>query len=102
MAIRLSQLPHLQPIAKVIIHSIDLSMYQVSILIDGQEHYIADNKGKLLRTFNILDMQKLMKPYAYQEIVLRHESAYDEMIGQAPTTPGNNRLEVPLGDNNLN
>ena len=43
-------------------------------------------------------MQKYSEKMSFAEIALRHESAYDEMVGQ-PVKNGNNRLEVPLAKN---
>jgi len=101
MLLRVSQLHSLSLIDKVVIHSIDQSLYQLSVSIDGVEYYVADNKGKLLRAFNIVDLQKQCRGLNYAEMVLRHQSAYDEMIGHDDTQPGANTLEVPLKDNQL-
>lgn len=81
-------------IDKVMIHSLESNLYQVSVLIQGQEHYITDNKGKIVHSHNKLELQALFDDIKVDEMVLSHVSAYDEMIG-LPST--NNRLEVPLG-----
>ena len=101
MLMMLSQLRGLPKIDKVVIHSLDLSLYQASIFLDGEEYYIADNKGKFLRAFNILDLQKHFKGLKYDEMVVRHQSAYDEMIGQPGKESDTNVLEVPFKDNGL-
>jgi hypothetical protein len=75
-------------------------LYQVSAIIDGEEHYITDRKKKFLRASNIIDLQKLLKDLKAKETVLRHTSAYDEMIG-GPDKTSSNLLEVPLADNQL-
>lgn len=98
MLLKLSQLKNFQPIKKFIVHSIDLSLYQVSIEVDGELHYLTDDSGKMIRSFNITDLKKKLRQFDYEEMVLRHESAYDEMIGQADKQPGQNILEVPLSD----
>ncbi|MEE4244036.1 MAG: DUF6482 family protein [Kangiellaceae bacterium] len=98
--LHLAQLTHMQPIDKLIIHSIDISLYQALIEKDGVEFLIADNKGKPLRSFNIIELQKQFRGLRIKASVLRHESPYDEMIGHN-FEPANNRLEVPLGDNEL-
>ena len=101
--LKLSQLNTLPQIDKVIIHSIDLSLYQMSVELDGAEYYITDNKGDLLRAFNILDLQKKVRGQRYSKMVLRQISAYDEMIGM-PNKDGeaSNALEVEIKDNDLN
>ena len=100
MAIELSKLNKYFSIDKLIYHSIDLSLYQVSAIIDGEEHYITDRKKKFLRASNIIDLQKLLKDVKAKETVLRHTSAYDEMVG-GPDKTSSNLLEVPLTDNQL-
>ena len=100
MAIELSKLSKYFSIDKLVYHSVDLSLYQVSAIIDGEEHYITDRKKKFLRASNIIDLQKLLKGVKAKETVLRHTSAYDEMIG-GPDKTSSNLLEVPLADNQL-
>ena len=100
MAISVSKLQKYLVVEKLIYHSIDLSLYQVSAIIDGEEHYVADERGKLLRSINLLDLQKQLKQVTAEKTVLRHTSAYDEMIG-GPEKGESNALEVPLADNQL-
>jgi hypothetical protein len=87
-------------VEKLIYHSIDLSLYQVSAVVEGEEHYITDEKGKFLRSVNLIELQKLLKNLPTIKSVLRHTSAYDEMIG-GPEKISSNLLEVPLADNEL-
>lgn len=100
MAIELSKLNKYFSVDKLIYHSVDLSLYQVSAIIDGQEHYVTDGKNKFLRAANVVDLQKLLKDVMARETVLRHTSAYDEMVG-GPEKTSSNVLEVPLADNKL-
>lgn len=88
------------PIEKVIIVSLDLALYQVNVLLDGQELLVSDKKGKPLRARNTLEIEALFEGYNVKDMVLRHESAYDEMVNQ-PMRQGSNRMEVPLGRNGL-
>lgn len=96
--IRIQELRKLSVIDKVIIHSLDQCIYQASALIDGEEQMLADSKGKLLRSHNLLEMQTLFEMLPVERFVLRQQSAYDEMINQ-PIRQGANTLEVPLGHN---
>ncbi|TBR44686.1 hypothetical protein CBF23_001155 [Marinomonas agarivorans] len=86
----LHTVPHID---KVMIHSLESNLYQVSVLIQGQEHYVTDHKGKILHSHNKLALQALFDDLTVDEMVLSHVSAYDEMIG---LPSANNRLEVPL------
>jgi hypothetical protein len=79
---------------------VDLSLYQVSAIIDGQEHYVTNGKNQFLRAANVIELQKLLKDVTAKESVLRHTSAYDEMVG-GPEKTFSNLLEVPLADNKL-
>tara|TARA_R110001583_G_scaffold188926_1_gene351493 strand:- start:2522 stop:2845 length:324 start_codon:yes stop_codon:yes gene_type:complete len=98
--ITIKQLRAVPIISKVIMHSLDMSLYQVSVLLDGAEHYVTDDKGVLLRSFKILELQALFESLPVEQMVLRQQSAYDEMINQ-PMRQGSNMLEVPLGNNRL-
>lgn len=100
MTIALSKLEKYFVVEKLIYHSVDLSLYQASAIIDGQEHYITDDKAVLIRSINLVELQKRLREVSAEQSVLRHTSAYDEMIGGAEK-PDTNALEVPLADNQL-
>jgi len=100
VAIPVSKLQQYFVVDKLIYHSIDLSLYQVSAIINGEEQYVCDERGKLLRSFNLIELQKLLRKVAAEKTVLRQTSAYDEMIG-GPEKGESNALEVPLTDNQL-
>ena len=100
MSMRLEKLKRYFVIDKLIYHSVDLSLYMVSVIIDGKEHYITDSKNTFLKAPNLVSLQKLLKGVEATETVLRHTSPYDEMVG-GPIKEGSNVLEVPLADNRL-
>ena len=100
MTIALSKLQKYFSAEKLIYHSVDLSLYQASAIIEGEEHYITDDKKSFLRSGNLVQLQKLLKGVSAEVTVLRHTSAYDEMIG-GPEKTSSNALEVPLADNHL-
>ena len=79
MTIRLSKLKKYFVVDKLIVHSIDLSLYQASAII-REEHYITDERGVLL-VEKPADFQKQLAGIAATVTVLRHTSAYDEMVG---------------------
>ena len=99
MTIEINKLNQYFSIDKLIYHSIDLSLYMVSVIIDKQEHYITDKNGHHLKASNLNSLQKELANIEASEIVLRHTSPYDEMIGGPEKD--NNLLEVPLKDNQL-
>ncbi|HDM8195349.1 TPA: hypothetical protein P0E36_001472 [Vibrio harveyi] len=100
MSMPLSKLEKFFYIDKLVIHSLDLALYQVSVLVDGEEHFVTDDKGKFLRAHSILELQKQCRNLKTNKQVLRQQSAYDEMVGQ-PSRSGTNELEVLLKDNDL-
>lgn len=100
MTIRLSKLKKYFVVDKLIVHSIDLSLYQASAIIEGEEHYITDERGVLLKSRSLVDFQKQLAGIAATVTVLCHTSAYDEMVG-GPEKGESNALEVPLTDNQL-
>jgi len=100
LTITLLELSKRSVLDKLIFHSVDLSLYQVSAIVDGNEVYVTDDKGKYLRTRSLSELRKLFRDCRAWRTVLRHTSAYDEMIG-GPESYGNNMLEVRLGNNNF-
>ncbi|GGY48658.1 hypothetical protein GCM10011297_22100 [Bacterioplanes sanyensis] len=100
MSITMNQVRQLSQIDKVVIHSLDLCLYQVSVWVNGEEQYVTDSKGKLLRSFNLLNLQTLFEGLPVTQMVLRQQSAYDEMVGQ-PSREHSNALEVPLSNNSV-
>ena len=96
MNISLSQLTKVPSIEKLVIHSLDLSLYQASVVIGTEELMVVDDHNRYLRKHSKLELQSLFKNLPIARTVLRQHSAYDEMIGQ-PVRDGSNHLEVDLG-----
>lgn len=96
MKIRFSELRRQKFIEKVILHSHDQSLYLVSVLLDGEEHYVTDEKGNFLKSFNKLELQSKFNRLIVGQMVLRHQSPYDEMIGLTEEK-SDNTLEVLIG-----
>ncbi|WP_070963974.1 DUF6482 family protein [Vibrio sonorensis] len=93
----LEQIVKTSNVDKLVIHSIDLALYQASVLIDGVEYFIANDDGSFLTTRSLIEMQKKCRPLHIEQQFLRHASAYDEMIGTT-TKKRSNALEVPIKD----
>jgi len=98
MSMPLSKLEQFFYVDKLVIHSLDLALYQVSVVVDGKEHFVTDDNGKFLRAHSILELQKQCRNLKARKQVLRQQSAYDEMVGQ-PSSSNTNELEVLLRDN---
>lgn len=94
MNINLRDVSKLTFIEKVIVHCHDQSLYLVSILVDGEERYVTDNNGQLLKAFNKLALQTHFARMDVGAMVLRHKSVYDEMIGLDSAV--DNTLEVSI------
>jgi len=93
--ITLSELRQRSSITRIAIRSTELSLYIAEAELDGAIHIICDKDGKPLKTRNLVGMREQLEALNPQELVLLHESAYDEMIGQPPREHSN-RMELPL------
>ena len=96
MTITLSDLQKQRFVDKVIIHSHDLSLYLLSVEIEGEEHYVTDHKGRIVRSFNKLELQGHFSAMRVGRMVLRQQSPYDEMVG-LNCAATDNTMEVLIG-----
>ena len=96
MSITLKEIKKLNYIPKVILHCHDQSLYLVSVDLDGEEQYVKDNKGNFLKSFNKLELQGKFADQIVGEMLLRHQSPYDEMIGLSEDKV-DNTLEIRIG-----
>jgi len=87
-------------VQRIVIESVDLSLYLARAVIDGEEHMITDGKGKLLKTYNLLAMKRRLKALVSCDFFLRQQSAYDEMVGHSHSA-GANTMEIPMGNQPL-
>lgn len=101
MKLTLKEIKRTPNIDRFVIESVDLSLYIAFVQINGEEHLIADNKGKPLKTTNLLSMQRQIKQFGQIEVVLRQRSAYDEMVGRGAQQMGDNTMELSLGNQPL-
>lgn len=88
------------PIEKLIAHSLDVALYQVSVQVQGVEYRVKKNSDAFISFRNPIDIQRAFRQFKCQSMVIRHQSAYDEMVGQ-PVRSQSNALEVPFGLNTL-
>ncbi len=95
MKITLKELAARQAIDKLVIESVDLSLYIAWAVVDGGERLVVDRRGGTLKTRNLLEMKEQIAGLNVLELALRQRSAYDEMVGQ-PRWECDNALEVGL------
>lgn len=93
--IHVSDLNPAHPIKKVIVHSLAPMLYQISIEDDLGEHLVYTDKNTPYRSTCIEKIKELFEPFTFRSMVLRQQSAYDEMIGH-PNKQADNTLEVML------
>ena len=83
-------------VTKVVIESVDLSLYIAHATVGEVECVIADRQGRVLKTHNLLEMQRTLRKRLDCHFFLRQRSAYDEMVGHQHQA-ADNCMELPLG-----
>ena len=82
MKLQFNDLTQFPVIDRVNIHSVDWMIYQISIVINGQEKLVYDGEQPF-RCRNLLEVRALFETLNVGKyFLLRPDSAYDEMIGQ--------------------
>ena len=77
------------------VHSLQHALYQVTMIIDGEECLLTENDGKIFRRHSLSAVREALQVLPLASLTLIQQSAYDEMIGQ-PVREGDNALQVPL------
>lgn len=95
MKLTFAEFAKLKRPAPVVIHSLEQALYQVTVELDGKTHLLVENSGKTFRCHNLQQAREALQTLPVASLTLRHQSAYDEMVGQA-VREGCNALEVPL------
>ena len=65
------------------------------MLVDDEEHLVVEDSQKPVRTRSLQKMREMLAGLPIASITLRHESAYDEMVGQ-PLRQCSNALEINM------
>ena len=99
MTITLSDFATLETPVAVTIHSLDLALYQVTLVIDGKEHLLVEDSRQPFKRRSLQAVREVLRLLPVASITLRQQSAYDEMIGQ-PVREQDNALQVPLSLDN--
>ena len=95
MKIDITQLQRLPAPVTAYVNSLERSIYQVCIATPEGEALLIDTDGTIFRRRNLQSVREALRDRGVSELVLRQQSAYDEMIGQ-PTREQPNTLELPL------
>lgn len=97
MSIRTAE--HYFYVDRLIIHSLDMCLYQASVELEQEQWLLTDEQQRPLRTHSLIEMHKLVSKIQPKQTVLRQQSAYDEMVGGPEKV--DNTLEVILHDQQL-
>ncbi len=95
MKITVAQLQKLEPPVTALVYSLERSIYQVYIRLPDGEALLMDDNGKAFQRRNLQSIRDALQGSPVSALQLRHQSAYDEMIGQ-PLRDQDNLLELPL------
>ncbi len=95
MKLQISDLIGQPPLTKVVIHSLERMLYQISVELDGEERLLYGEDGEPFRSFSLEDIRELLEPLQINELVLRHQNTFDEMCGQ-PETQDTHAFEALL------
>ncbi len=95
MKITMSEFSALSEPVDVTIHSLSPALYQVIMVLHGKDRLLAFDDGRPYRAPNLQTVREMLASMPVKAITMRHESAYDEMIGQ-PDSNQTNALEVGL------
>lgn len=82
MKLLFEKLAAMQSIARATIVSIDMSIYQLFVATDNGEQLVWKTEQQPLIARSLGLMRELLKEFTIETLLLRHDSAYDEMINQ--------------------
>tara|TARA_R110002110_G_scaffold205066_7_gene417270 strand:- start:426398 stop:426718 length:321 start_codon:yes stop_codon:yes gene_type:complete len=95
MSLTFKQFAALREPARVIVCSLEQALYQVLVVVAEREQLLKENDGRPFRRHNLNQIREALQGMPVAALLLRHQSAYDEMVGQ-PVRAQDNTLEVPL------
>ncbi|MEZ5573029.1 MAG: DUF6482 family protein [Halioglobus sp.] len=95
MRITVTALAQLDTHVPVVIHSLDRSLYQATVSVADTVQLLVDDRDKPLRWLSLAAARDALQGLPIATLTLRHQSAYDEMIGQPPGSRSN-MLDIPL------
>lgn len=92
----LYDLNELVRVDKLIIHSLERMIYQVSIELDNQTHWLVDSSGQPARFQHTEQIRELFQDIELVSAVMHLPTTFDEMIGR-PSPAQTVACEIPLG-----
>lgn len=95
MRITLTDLAALADDVSAVIHSLDGSIYQVTVTAGDTDRLLVDDAGKPLRWRSLSAARDALRHMPVTGLALHQLSAYDEMIGHPPRVEPN-LLVIPL------
>lgn len=84
MKLTLDEFAALPAPAAVTIHSLERSLYQVTVSLPRGPHVLVDADGRTVRHRDLQRTREMLRTLPVSSITLQQRSAYDEMIGQPP------------------
>ena len=95
MKLTLAKFAQLENSAAVVIHSLDQALYQVTVIVGDEPCLLVENSGRTFKCHSLQQARDALQSMPVASIVLRHQSPYDEMVGQ-PVRQQDNTLEVTV------
>ncbi len=80
---------------EVVVESYEGAIYQAFVKTESGERLIWDDEKTPLKARCLTAMQERLYPLKCERLFLRHNSAYDEMIGHT-SKAGGNTLLIPI------
>lgn len=80
------------------IRSLDGCVYRLEMDDGKQTRLVWQDARTVLTTRNLTRMRELLTGAVVEKIVLLHDSAYDEMVGQPPSSGNQMQIALSLTD----
>ncbi|MCV6611337.1 MAG: DUF6482 family protein [Amphritea sp.] len=92
----LYELNEIARVDKLIVHSLERMIYQVSIELNNETHWLVDSSGQPARFQHTEQIRKLFQDIELVSAVMHLPTTFDEMIGR-PALEHAVACEIPLG-----
>ena len=70
MGMKFSELKKHEPLQKVVAHSLEMALYQVSVIINNVEYYVTEENGAFVKALSPLHIQKRFERFEIIQCVL--------------------------------
>ena len=92
----LYELNEIARVDKLIVHSLERMIYQVSIELNNETHWLVDSSGQPARFQHTEQIRELFQDNELVSAVMHLPTTFDEMIGR-PAQEHAVACEIPLG-----